>query len=144
MASWALLKKTFCQWPLYFPIAPLGKAKNSMIFWQITALLEKYEATLKTPVKDLPEDAIDEILYGSDERIKIKSSLIGTSSDYFVTFEGVVKYIQMLQEKDASATAIYGIKAANGVIVITTKKGTSGRMSLNYSGNFKQLFFFGD
>jgi hypothetical protein len=86
-------------------IAPLGKAKNSMIFWQITALLEKYEATLKTPVKDLPEDAIDEILYGSDERIKIKSSLIGTSSDYFVTFEGVVKYIQMLQEKDASATA---------------------------------------
>lgn len=70
-------------------IAPLGKAKNSMIFWQITALLEKYEATLKTPVKDLPEDAIDEILYGSDERIKIKSSLIGTSSDYFVTFEGL-------------------------------------------------------
>ena len=86
-------------------IIPLGKAKNSMIFWQIAALLEKYEATLKTPVRELPDDAIDEILYGSDERIKIKSSLIGTSSDYFVTFEGVVKYIQMLQEKDASATA---------------------------------------
>lgn len=86
-------------------IAPLGKYKNSMIFWQIAALLEKYEATLKTPVRELPDDALDEILYGSDERIKIKSSLIGTSSDYFVTFEGVVKYIQMLQEKDASATA---------------------------------------
>lgn len=86
-------------------VIPLGKYKNSMIFWQIAALLEKYEATLKTPVKELPEEAIDEILYGSDERIKIKSSLIGTSSDYFVTFEGVVKYIQMLQEKDASATA---------------------------------------
>ena len=86
-------------------IIPLGKAKNSMIFWQIAALLEKYEATLKTPVRELPDDTIDEILYGSDERIKIKSSLIGTSSDYFVTFEGVVKYIQMLQEKDASATA---------------------------------------
>ncbi|GAE81959.1 excinuclease ABC subunit UvrA [Bacteroides reticulotermitis] len=86
-------------------IAPLGKYKNAMIFWQIGALLEKYEATLKTPVKELPDDAIEEILYGSDERIKIKSSLIGTSSDYFVTYEGVVKYIQMLQEKDASATA---------------------------------------
>ena len=86
-------------------VVPLGKYKNSMIFWQIAALLEKYEATLKTPVKELPDEAIDEILYGSDERIKIKSSLIGTSSDYFVTFEGVVKYIQMLQEKDASATA---------------------------------------
>ena len=86
-------------------VIPLGKYKNSMIFWQIAALLEKYEATLKTPVKELPDEAIDEVLYGSDERIKIKSSLIGTSSDYFVTFEGVVKYIQMLQEKDASATA---------------------------------------
>ena len=86
-------------------VIPLGKYKNSMIFWQIAALLEKYEATLKTSVKELPDEAIDEILYGSDERIKIKSSLIGTSSDYFVTFEGVVKYIQMLQEKDASATA---------------------------------------
>jgi len=86
-------------------VIPLGKYKNGMIFWQISALLEKYEATLKTPVKELPDEAIDEILYGSDERIKIKSSLIGTSSDYFVTFEGVVKYIQMLQEKDASATA---------------------------------------
>ena len=86
-------------------VIPLGKYKNSMIFWQIAALLEKYEATLKTPVKELPDEAIDKILYGSDERIKIKSSLIGTSSDYFVTFEGVVKYIQMLQEKDASATA---------------------------------------
>lgn len=86
-------------------IAPLGKFKNSMIFWQISALLEKYDATLKTPMDKLPDDAIDEILYGADERIKLKASVIHTSSDYFVTFEGVVKYIQMLQEKDASATA---------------------------------------
>lgn len=86
-------------------IAPLGKFKNAMIFWQIAALLEKYDVTLKTPVNELPDDAIDEILNGSDDRIKIKSSLVGTSSDYFVTYEGVVKYIQMLQEKDASATA---------------------------------------
>ena len=85
-------------------IVPLGKYKNSMIFWQIAALLEKYEATLKTPVSELPDDAIDEILYGSDDRLKIKSSLVGTSSDYFVVFEGVVKYIQMLQDSDASAT----------------------------------------
>ena len=86
-------------------ITPLGKYKNSMIFWQIAALLEKYDADLKTPVSELPEEAIDEILNGSDDRIKIKSSLIGTSSDYFTTYEGVVKYIQMLQDKDSSATA---------------------------------------
>ena len=85
--------------------APLGKAKNSMIFWQIDALLERYDATLKTPVSELPDEAIDEILYGSTERIRIKSDLIGTSSDYFVTFDGVVKYIQSLQERDLSATA---------------------------------------
>lgn len=86
-------------------IAPLGKGKNSMIFWQISALLEKYEATLKTPVNELPDEAIDEILNGTDERLKIKSSLVGTSTDYFSNYEGVVKYIQMLQEGDTSATA---------------------------------------
>ena len=86
-------------------IVPLGKYKNSMIFWQLASILEKFDANLKTPVSELPDDAIDEILNGSDERIKIKSSLIGTSSDYFVDFEGIIKYIQILQEKDASATA---------------------------------------
>ena len=82
-------------------IVPLGKYKNAMIFWQIAALLEKYEATLKTPVSELPDEAIDEILHGSDERIKIKSTLLHSSSDYFTTFEGLVKYIQMLQPRGA-------------------------------------------
>lgn len=86
-------------------LAPLGKAKKSMIFWQIEALLERYEARLTTPVKELPDEAIDEILQGSSERLRIRASLVGTSSDYYTTFEGLVKYIQMLQEKDASATA---------------------------------------
>ncbi|MCD7815274.1 MAG: excinuclease ABC subunit UvrA [Bacteroides sp.] len=86
-------------------VAPLGKFKNTMIFWQIDALLERYDASLKTPVSELPEDVINEILYGRDERLKIKSSLIHTTSDYFVTYEGIVKYIQLMQEKDASATA---------------------------------------
>ena len=86
-------------------IAPIGKYKNTMIFWQIAALLEKYEATLKTPISQLPQDAIDEILYGADERIKIRGALIGTSSDYFMPYEGVVKYVRMMQDKEASATA---------------------------------------
>ena len=86
-------------------IAPLGKYKNVMIFWQLEALLEKYELTLKTPLKEFPDEAIEEVLHGSDDRIRIKSSLIHTSSDYFTTYEGIVKYIQMMQEKEASATA---------------------------------------
>ena len=86
-------------------IAPLGKYKNSMIFWQLEALLERHEATLKTPISQLPDDAVNEILYGCDERLKIKSSLVHTTSDYFIEYEGIVKYIQMMQEKEASATA---------------------------------------
>ena len=86
-------------------LAPLGKYKNVMIFWQLEALLEKYDATLKTPVAELPEDAINDLLYGSDERLRIKSTLVHTTSDYFVTYEGIVKYIQLMQEKEASATA---------------------------------------
>ncbi len=86
-------------------VAPLGKYKNVMIFWQLEALLNKYDATLKTPVCELPEDAINDILYGSDERLKIKSTLIHSTSDCFVNYEGIVKYIQMMQESDASATA---------------------------------------
>ena len=85
-------------------IVPLGKFKNSMVFWQIEAVLEKYEATLDTPISELSDETIDEILYGTSDRVRIKSSLIGTSSDYFVNFEGVVKYISMLQDSDASAT----------------------------------------
>lgn len=86
-------------------VAPLGKYKNVMIFWQIAAVLEKYEANLKTPVEELPEEAVNEVLFGADERIRIPHTLLGASSDYFMTYEGVVKYIRMLQEKDASATA---------------------------------------
>ena len=78
-------------------IAPLGKYKNVMIFWQLDAMLEKYGLTLKTPVKEFPPEVIDEILQGSDERIKIKSSLIHTTSDYFTTYEGFIKYIQLMQ-----------------------------------------------
>ena len=85
-------------------IAPLGKYKATMIFFQIEALLEKYEADLKTPVSQLPDEAIDEILNGSDDRLRIKASLIHTNSDYFVTYEGLVKYIQMLQEQESSST----------------------------------------
>ena len=86
-------------------ILPLGKYKNSMIFWQIDALLEKYDATVKTPVRELPEEALDEILYGSVDRVRIKAQLVHTSSDYYVPYEGLVKYIQMLQESEGSASA---------------------------------------
>ncbi len=85
-------------------ILPLGKYRNVLLFWQIEAICEKYGATLKTPIKDLPEEALNDILNGTDERLNIKNLSLG-NSNYFLTFEGLVKYIEMQQQADASATA---------------------------------------
>ena len=86
-------------------IVPLGKYKNQMIFWQIAALLEKYECTLKTPVKEIPDEVMDEVLYGSLENVRIDKELVHTSSDYFVTFEGVIKYLRQVMDNDDSKDA---------------------------------------
>ncbi|HML66538.1 MAG TPA: excinuclease ABC subunit UvrA [Dysgonomonas sp.] len=85
-------------------IAPLGKYKNSLFFWQIEAICEKYGVTIKTPIKDVPEEAIDEIMFGTEERLQIKNESLG-SSNYVVAFEGVAKYIEMQQDSDSSASA---------------------------------------
>jgi excinuclease ABC subunit A len=84
-------------------IVPLGKYKNQMIFWQIEAILNKYDNTLKTPVEEISEDAMQEILYGSLERIKIPKEKVHTSSDYFMSFEGIVKYLKDVMESDDSS-----------------------------------------
>lgn len=86
-------------------IVPLGKYKNSMIFWQIEAICEKYDVTIKTPIQNIPEEALDEILNGTDERLQIKNESLGNNTNYFLSFEGVIKYISMQQEADASASA---------------------------------------
>ena len=98
-------------------IVPLGKYKNQMIFWQIDAILHKYDLTLKTPFKDIPQDVVDEILYGSLENIKISKDLVRTSSDYFVTFEGIIKYLRTVMENDDSTA---GQKWADQFLATTT------------------------
>ena len=84
-------------------IIPLGKYKNQMIFWQIDAILKNYGLSLKTPVCDIPEDAINEILYGTLGNVRIDKDIIHASSDYFVAFDGVVKYLKNMIENDESA-----------------------------------------
>ena len=81
-------------------IAPLGKYKNQMIFWQIDAILHKYECTLKTAIEEIPDEALNEILYGSLESVRIDKELVHTSSDFFVDFDGVVKYLRSVMEND--------------------------------------------
>ena len=86
-------------------IVPLGKYKNLMIFWQIDALLKKYDCDLSTPIADLPDEAMNEVLYGALENVRIDKELVHTSSDYFVAFEGIVKYLRDTMSTDESAAA---------------------------------------
>ena len=83
-------------------ISPLGKHKSTTIFWQIEAILEKYDCNLKTPVKDIPEEAIDDIMNGTEERLHIKNQAIGTN--YFLSYDGILKYIEIQADNSASAT----------------------------------------
>ncbi|MDE5595196.1 MAG: excinuclease ABC subunit UvrA [Muribaculaceae bacterium] len=85
-------------------ILPLGKYKNSMIFWQISAICEKYGFTLKTPINQLSEDCINDILNGTTERLVLKNDTLSTTN-YFSSYEGLVKYIEMQQSDDAGAAA---------------------------------------
>jgi excinuclease ABC subunit A len=84
---------------------PLGKYKNSLIFWQIEALGEKFGFTLKTPVGDIPEDGLEAILHGTSEPLTLKNTPLGSSSNYFLSFSGVIKYILDQQNNDAPAKA---------------------------------------
>ena len=85
-------------------IAPLGKYKNQMIFWQIAAILHNYECDIKTPVNDIPDEALNEILYGTLEPVRIDKELVHTSSDYFVDYDGVVKYLRSVMENDETSS----------------------------------------
>ena len=84
-------------------IIPLGKYKNQLIFWQIDAILKKYECDTKTPIQDIPEEAMNEILYGTLEDVRIAKELVHTSSDYFVAFDGIIKYLRDTMENDDTA-----------------------------------------
>jgi excinuclease ABC subunit A len=85
-------------------ITTLGKYKNSLIFWQIQAICEKYGASLDTPLNQLPEEAIDDILNGTDERLNIKNETMSINN-YFLSYEGLVKYIDMQQSENATSKA---------------------------------------
>ena len=83
---------------------PLGKYKNTTIFWQLSAICQSYGCDLRTPVRDLPEEALDEILNGTDRRLTIENESTGTYNT-FGSYEGLVKYIETLQSDDAGAGA---------------------------------------
>ncbi|MBO4315396.1 MAG: excinuclease ABC subunit UvrA [Prevotella sp.] len=84
-------------------ITPLGRYRSQMIFWQIDAILHKYDCDMKTPVEQIPQEALQEILYGSLESVRIDQKLVHTSSDYYIAFDGVIKYLRSVMDNDESA-----------------------------------------
>ena len=83
-------------------IVPLGKYKNQVIFWQVEAILKKFDCDLKTPISDIPDEALQEVLYGSLENVRIDKELVHTTSDYFVSFDGIIKYLRNVMDNDDS------------------------------------------
>lgn len=98
-------------------ILPLGKYKNQMIFWQIEAILDRAGCKLDTPIADIPNETMDEVLYGSLEKVRIPKERVHTSSDYFVPFDGIIKYLRGVMDSDDSAQ---GRKWAEQFIATTT------------------------
>ena len=106
-------------------IVPLGKYKNQLIFWQIDAILKKYDFDLKTPIEQLSDEAITEILYGSLDNVRIDKEVVHTSTDYFVAFDGIVKYLRDVMDNDeglrggaSAATATTGQRWADQFMAV--------------------------
>ena len=97
-------------------IVPLGKYKNQLIFWQIEVILNNYDCTLKTPFKDIPAQAVDDIMFGCMEKVRIPKEKVHTSSDYFTNYDGVIKYLKTIIENDESSA---GQKWADQFLAMT-------------------------
>lgn len=97
-------------------IIPLGKYKNQLIFWQIEVILNNYDCTLKTPFKDIPAQAVDDIMFGCMEKVRIPKEKVHTSSDYFTNYDGVIKYLKTIIENDESSA---GQKWADQFLAMT-------------------------
>lgn len=86
-------------------LAPLGKYRNALIFWEIQSVLADYDCDLKTPICDLPPEALDEVFNGRADRLRIPAQVAHTTDDYYVEFDGLVKYIQQMADSDMGAAS---------------------------------------
>ena len=84
-------------------ILPLGKYKKSLIFCLIESLCTKRGYSIRIPISELPEELIDEIMNGTEERLRLEADVTGYVQ--YLTYDGVAKYIRMQQEEEATAAA---------------------------------------
>ena len=85
--------------------APLGSARQAMIFWQVEAVLEQYGCTMDTPLGEVPDEAIDEVLEGSSQRLRIPADRTKTTNDVYTEFDGLIKYINQMKDAEMGAAA---------------------------------------
>ena len=117
-------------------LAPLGKLRKTMIFWQIEAVLEKHGFDLDTPVSKMTDEAVNDIMFGTDDRICISKNKIKTNTDLFCVYEGLPKYIHQLEEAEESATVQRWAESFDTICVCPLCKGQRLKQeSLHYRFN---------
>jgi len=113
-------------------IAPLGKYRQSMIFWQLEAIAKKYGFSLSTPISEIPDEALSTILYGSDENFKLENTPLGSSSNYYLSFDGIISYISLQKTENNSKKAQKWVNQFIKTMACKTCEGTRLRKESRY------------
>ena len=121
-------------------LAPLGKYRSTLIFWEVEAVLLHYDCTLDTPICEIPEEAMDEIFNGSADRLQIPASIAHTSEDYVVDFGGLVKYIRQMADNEMTTAAQKWAEQFSCTATCPVCHGTRlNREALSYRFNGKNI-----
>ena len=121
-------------------LAPLGKYRNTLIFWEIQSVLMHYDCELTTPVEEIPEEAMDEIFNGTADRLRIPAAIAHTTDDYYVEFGGLVKYIQQMADSEMTAAAQKWAEQFSRTDVCPTCHGARlNKEALSYRFNGKNI-----
>ena len=121
-------------------LAPLGKYRSTLIFWEVEAVLLHYDCTLDTPICEIPEEAMDEIFNGSADRLQIPASIAHTSEDYVVDFGGLVKYIRQMADNEMTTAAQKWAEQFSCTATCPVCNGTRlNREALSYRFNGKNI-----
>ncbi len=122
-------------------IAPLGKYRNTMIFWQIHGVLELHMQDMHTPLKDMPEDAVHDIIYGCNEPVRIPAELTRQTNDFYDHYDGIASYISQLRDYDTSASTQKWIDSFDSVATCPECHGARlNREALSYRLADKNIF----
>ena len=84
--------------------APLGEYKSSWIFKQLEIIAQKYDFKITDAIESIPQEAMDMILYGGNEKFSVVSKVMGITKDYKIDFEGISNFIKNQYDNSDSAS----------------------------------------